>query len=90
MNERRRGLETVNASVEPPRMIEDRSWLWKRATFAQGQAAGVVIMNKRHTNLWDRRSKSARTTLLDAGRTGEESAADGLADYLEERWQIES
>ena len=42
------------------------------------------IMNKRHMNLWDRRSKSARTPLLDTGRTGEESAADGLADYLEE------
>jgi hypothetical protein len=26
----------------PPRMGEDRSWLWKRATFAQGQAAGVA------------------------------------------------
>ena len=43
--------------------------------------------NKRHTNLWDRRSKSARTPLLTTGRTGEESAADGLADYLEERSQ---
>ena len=40
-----------------------------------------------YTNLWDRRSKSARTPLLETGRTGEESATDGLADYLEERSQ---
>lgn len=33
----------------------------------------------------ERRSKSARTLLLDTGRTDEESAADGLFEYLEER-----
>jgi hypothetical protein len=38
----------------------------------------------------EQRSKSARTALLDAGRTGKECAADGLADYLEERSEVES
>jgi hypothetical protein len=28
--------------------------------------------------------------LLDTGRTAEESAADGLVDYLKERSQVES
>ena len=38
----------------------------------------------RHTTVHsnhEQRSKSARTPLLDTGKTGNESAADGLADY---------
>ena len=45
------------------------------------------IMNKRHMNLCDRSSKSARRLLLDAEGADERSAADGLAEYLEERPQ---
>jgi hypothetical protein len=44
-------------------------------------------MNKRHMNLCDRSSKSARRLLLDAEGADERSAADGLAEYLEERPQ---
>jgi hypothetical protein len=39
-------------------------------------------VNAKPSAFADRRSKSARTALLDTGRTGEESAADGLGDYL--------
>jgi hypothetical protein len=43
------------------------------------------IMNQMtYTDRWDRRSRSAPTVLLDTGRTGEESAGDGLADYPED------
>ena len=45
------------------------------------------IMSKRHMNLCDRSSKSARRLLLDAEGADERSAADGLAEYLEERPQ---
>ena len=42
------------------------------------------IMNK------DQESVRENAPLLDTGRTGKESAADGPADYLEERSQVES
>ena len=43
MNERRTGLEKVNVSVEPAK--DGRRPKLKRATFAQGQAAGVVAFD---------------------------------------------
>ena len=43
-------------------------------------AARFVRHTTVHSN-HEQRSKSARTPLLDTGKTGNESAADGLADY---------
>jgi hypothetical protein len=55
------------------------------ARFARRTTVQSYHEQTTYTNLWDRRSKSARLALLDTGRTGEESAADALVDYLEER-----
>jgi transposase len=41
-------------------MGEDRSWLWKRATFAQGQAAGVASTCVQRRNASSRKSARSR------------------------------